>query len=441
MMSKTQNTTEPGLSSDLVGWMPETSGRGTLTLLTSCLATITLCTWIVIHPRICKRKKHRLLHKLALWLKTIFAPEFIAVEAAQEWTQARKVAKQGSVKTNGELGIVQAFYISMFGLQYRTSHGTKVIWPNQFLWLLEQGLLDWQDHKNWGLSVEAIKDKSNSDTTGKLFAASQVVWFVAQSVMRVVHDLPLSPLETMTLSYVPLFAVTYFYWWTKPRDIEMPSEVYLPEMTPEQAKVFDSLALDDQFDNEGTSEQESIWGIWALTPRLFEKEASDRAHKSKKQEQHLEERHIIHNVIPSSATKYVCLEPVEPREEQETVLAHWDPELYHSRILWPLCCLAGVSFPALHLISWNSTFPTLIETWLWRTATIASMVSMLLFMQFERLVVKWCDPWTIVKILLPSTYMVGRLVLLVGTFAALRAMDSAVYETYTTSAYWLHIVK
>lgn len=440
-MSKTQNTTEPGLSSDLVGWTPETSGRGTLTLLTSCLATIMLCTWIVIHPRICKRKKHRPLHKLALWLKTIIAPEFIAVEAAQEWTQARKVAKQSSVKTNGELGIVQAFYIGMFGLQYRTAHGTKVIWPNQFLWLLEQGLLDWQDHKNWGLSVEAIKDKSNSDTTGKLFAASQVVWFVAQSVMRVVHDLPLSPLESMTLSYVPLFSVTYFYWWTKPRDIEMPSEICLPEMTPGQAKVFDSLALDDRFDNEGTSEQESIWSIWALTPRLFEKEASDRAHKSKKQEQHLEERLITHSALSVSATGYVCLGPVEPRAEQVTVLAHWDPELYRSRILWPLCCLAGVSFPALHLISWNTAFPTLIETWLWRTATIALMVSMLLFMQFERLVVNWCDPWTIVKILLPSTYMVGRLVLLVGTFAALRAMDSAVYETYTASAYWLHIIK
>lgn len=440
MISEVHNTTVPKESSDLVGWLPETSGRGTLTLLTSCLATIMLCTWVVIHPRIYKRKRHRLLHKLALWLKTIFAPEFIAVEAAQEWIQARKVARQGAVQTNGEFGIVQAFYVGMFGLQYRTSVGTKIIWPNQLLWLLEQGLLDWKDHESWGLAIEAIQDKSNSDTTGKLFAASQVVWFVAQSVMRVVHDLPLSPLETMTLSYVPLFVVTYFYWWTKPRDIWLSSEINLPEMTPEQAKFFDSLAPDDRFDNEGTIEQESIWGIWALTPRLFEKEASNGTHESSKQGQHPQERLIVHGALPMSATKYTHLDPVDPQAEQETVLAHWDPELYHSRILWPLCCIAGVSFPALHLMSWNSAFPTLIETWLWRTATIASMTSMLLFMQFERLVVKWCDPWTIVKILLPSTYMVGRLVLLAGTFAALRAMDRAVYETYTASAYWLHII-
>jgi hypothetical protein len=291
MITETQNVTRFVRPSDLVGWMPETQGRGTLTLLTSCLATIMLCTWMVIHPRICKRKKHRLLHKLVLWAKTIIAPEFIAVEAAQEWIQARKVAREGSITTNGELSVVQAFYIGMFGLQYRTPFGTKIIWPNQFLWLLNQGLLNWKDHSEWGLSVDVIKDKSNSDTTGKLFATSQVVWFVAQSVMRVSNGLPLAPLEAMTLSYVPLFAVAYLYWWTKPRDIDTPSEIYLPKMTPEQYTVFESLALDDQFDNEGTSEQDSIWGIWALTPRLFEKEALDKVREEQKQ-RHFQTPHV-----------------------------------------------------------------------------------------------------------------------------------------------------
>ncbi|KAI5244158.1 hypothetical protein E4T42_07223 [Aureobasidium subglaciale] len=360
-------------------------------------------------------------------------------EAAQEWTQARKIVRQSSITTDGELGIVHAFYIGMFGLQYRTSLGTKVLWPNQFVWLLEQGLLNWRDHETWGLSLSVIQDKSNSDTTGKLFAAFQVTWFVAQSIMRVAHDLPLSPLEAMTLSYVPLFAVSYFYWWTKPRDIETPSELYLPEMTPEQAFVFDALALDDQFDDEGTSEQQSLWSIWSLTPRLFEKEASDLAHGQGK-EQHYLQRLSESNIQSSTKSKYARLDSNNAYQGQQTVLANWDPELYRSKVLWPLCYLAGISFPALHLISWNSSFPTLLETWLWRTSTIASMLAMLLFMQFERLVVKWCDPWTILKVLLPCTYMVGRVVLLVGTFAAIRAMDPAVYETYAASTYWLHIM-
>lgn len=226
-MSTEQNSTTSANRTELMGWTPESSGRGTLTLLTSCLATTMLCTWIVIHPRIDKRKGRRLLHKLVLWLKTIVAPELIAVGAAQEWTQARRVVRESSKFTNGELGLVQAFYIGMFGLQHRTSQGTRILWPNQFVWLLEQGLLDWRNHEEWGLSSEVIQDKGNSDTTGKLFAASQVAWFVAQSIMRVAHDLPLAPLEAMTLSYVPLFVVTYSYWWTKPRDIETPSESYI----------------------------------------------------------------------------------------------------------------------------------------------------------------------------------------------------------------------
>ncbi|THV69624.1 hypothetical protein D6D29_10008 [Aureobasidium pullulans] len=439
MMSTEQNSTTSANRTELMGWTPESSGRGTLTLLTSCLATTMLCTWIVIHPRIDKRKGRRLLHKLVLWLKTIIAPELIAVEAAQEWTQARRVVRESSKFTNGELGLVQAFYIGMFGLQHRTSQGTRILWPNQFVWLLEQGLLDWRNHEEWGLSSEVIQDKGNSDTTGKLFAASQVAWFVAQSIMRVAHDLPLAPLEAMTLSYVPLFVVTYSYWWTKPRDIETPSEIYLPKMTPEQAIVFHSLALDKQFDDEGTTEQNSVWTIWALTPRLFEKEASDTLAAK-------EEKHFSHTsssgreILLSPSTGYARLKPIEFNEEQETVLAHWDPELYRSRLLFPLCCLAGASFPALHLISWNATFPTLLETWLWRTSSIASMTSMLLFMQFEKIVVRWCDPLTIAKIFLPSIYIVTRVILLGGTFAALRAMDSAVYDTYTASAYWLHVI-
>ncbi|KAI4747790.1 hypothetical protein E4T50_01874 [Aureobasidium sp. EXF-12298] len=110
----------------------------------------------------------------------------------------------------------------------------------------------------------------------------------------------------MTLSYVPLFAVAYLYWWTKPRDIDTPSEIYLPKMTPEQYTVFESLALDDQFDNEGTSEQDSIWGIWALTPRLFEKEALDRAREKQKQEQ-FRAPLIDQDIMPFTTTKNLAL--------------------------------------------------------------------------------------------------------------------------------------
>lgn len=70
----------------LVGWVVESPGRGTLSLICTCLFTIFLCTWVVIHPRVYKRRAVGRLHKIALFLKTIFAPEFIAVEGLQEWS-------------------------------------------------------------------------------------------------------------------------------------------------------------------------------------------------------------------------------------------------------------------------------------------------------------------------------------------------------------------
>lgn len=64
---------------EMVGWVLESPGRGTLSLISTCLFTIFICTWVVIHPRVYKRPLLRWLHKVALFLKIIIAPEFIAV--------------------------------------------------------------------------------------------------------------------------------------------------------------------------------------------------------------------------------------------------------------------------------------------------------------------------------------------------------------------------
>ncbi|KXS96329.1 hypothetical protein AC578_9377 [Pseudocercospora eumusae] len=430
-------------TTELVGWTLESEGRGTLTLILSCLATTALCTWIVIHPRVYRQKRHRLLHKAFLWLKTIIAPELIAVEAAQEWTQARRVIRDSAKATDGQLCTVQAFYVGMFGLRYRSSLGTKVLWPNQFIWLLNQDLLDWQQHREWGLRPESIKDKSNADTTVKIFALVQVAWFVAQSVMRTVHQLPLAPLETMTLSYIPLFVVAYGYWWLKPKDIETPSEIELPVMTSDQREKFDQLAIDNRWDDDDASGQESMRSVWTLTPRIFEKEAADNAYEQAKRRYHearvLRDKHIVECREAECSNACHDLIPA-PLRRKETILAHWDPELYHSKILWPLCCLVGISFPALHLLSWNSTFPTIVELWLWRASAIASIVAMLVFMQFEKIVVRWQDPLMLVKIVSPVIYLVTRVIMLAVVFAAFRAADPRIYETYVASTYWVHIL-
>ncbi|KAK3173513.1 hypothetical protein OEA41_006843 [Lepraria neglecta] len=403
----------------------------------------------------------RELHKFTLFVKTIIAPEFIAVEGLQEWIQAQKMVKDCAGLTGGCLKLVHAFFIGMLALRYRTPRGEKVIWPNQYTWLLEQGLIDWDDHALWGLSEENIRDKSNADGTAKLLAVGQVSWFVAQSIMRGAHTLPLSQLETMTLSYIPLVALTYFFWWVKPKDVMTPSVVDLPDMLSWQKSTFESMAVSSVFDNEGMGKQDSLWTIWYLTPRVFEKEAEDKALQEAQQKalQEAEQKATqeAQEKVASQETKQAvvrenesgknlkekrstCLPQARKAPAKEIVLAYWDPELYHSKILWPVICLFGASFGALHLISWNTVFPTPVEQWLWRAAALISIFSMLIFMQFEKVVLRWGGPLTMISLVSPVLYLLSRIVMIGGVIAAFRASDPAIYDTYSASTYWIHIL-
>ena len=426
------------------GWVDEAPGRGTLGLIISCLFTIFLCTWVVIHPRVCKRPLLRVLHKFALFSNAIIAPEFIAVEGLQECAQAQRLVKDCAGLTGGGLKFVHAFYIGMLALRYRTPRGEKVIWPNQYTWLLQQGLIDWKDHEAWSLSEETIRDKSNADGTAKLLALGQVCWFAAQSIMRRAHTLPLSQLESMTLSYIPLFAITYLFWWVKPKDVLTPSIVDLPNMLEEQKAVFESMAVSSVFDEEGLSKQGSLWSVWYLTPRVFEKEAEDKALEEAQRRLSPQADHTtargIERALNLEAKVSSGLLAAEKPPTKDIVVANWDPELYRSKILWPITCLFGASFGALHLISWNTEFPTLVEQWLWRAAALASIASMLIFMQFEKVVLRWGGLLTMVSLASPIVYLLSRLVMMGGVIAAFRASDPAVYDTYVVSTYWVHVV-
>lgn len=432
---------------NLVGWVWDSPGRGTINLVTTCLATIFLCTWVVIHPRVYKRESYATLHKLALFVKTIFAPEFIAVEGLQEWAQSRRMESECSGLTDGQFKLIHAFYISMLALRYRTPNGDRVIWPNQYTWLLQQRLIRWEGPPHWGLSLDDICDKSKSDSAAKLLALFQVCWFSAQCILRISYHLPLSQLESMTLGYIPLFIMTYFFWWNKPKDIRSPSFVELPDMSQEQMQTFESMAVSNKFDNEGMKDQVSHWNVWYLTPRVFEKEEEDKIMQgaranavetmAKRSAQDLGPNPNPDNSFATTNNESETQDVEEQiKIRKDIVVAHWDPGLYKSK-LWPLTCLFGVSFGALHLVSWNTVFPTIVELWLWRVSAFLSIVSMLVFMHFEKVVLRWDGLLTIVSLASPALYLLSRIVMIGQVFAALRGEESAIYDTYEYSAYWL----
>ena len=279
--------------------------------------------------------------------------------------------------------------------------------------------------------------------------------------MRCVHGLPLSQLETMTLSYIPLFAMTYFFWWVKPKDVLTPSVVDLRFMPLEQKATFESLAVSSTFDDEGIRKQESLWTVFSLTSRVFEKENKDkelqeaqwkafyRAEQNFRDKKPVKEASQVREVVVAShgesahESEKICsanlAEACKPPAKQ-IVVAYWDPEVYRSKRLWPIICLFGASFGALHLLSWNTVFRTLVEQWLWRAAALVSIFSMLVFMQFEKVIFRWGGPLTILSLVSPALYFLSRIVMIGGVIAAFRVSDPAIYDTYDVSTYWIHIL-
>lgn len=389
----------------------------------------------------------------------------MAVEGLQEWAQCQRMVKECAAYTDGQFKIIHAFNISMLALRYRTPLGDRVIWPNQYAWLLRRRLVDWQDHAAWGLSEENVRDKSKADGIAKLLALMQVSWFVAQCIMRAAHNLPISQIEAMTLGYIPVFFVCYCFWWNKPKDIRSPSIVELPDMTPEQKDIFELMAFSNKFDSEGMRDQVTYWNIWYLTPRLFEKEAEDMAIQeaqaarnthmwatgktqrtfadgsTKRHDIFYEICHEISHETSTTDTEHTASDLADLQNElrKEIVLSHWDPELYRSKI-WPVMCLFSVLFPVLHLVAWNTVFPSAVEMWLWRGAVLLSILSMLVFMHFEKVVLRWDGLVTIVSIASPGLYIFSRVVMMVEVFVTLRAEDPTIYDTPNVSTYWVHFL-
>lgn len=74
-----------------VGWAPEPQGRGTIGLIWSCLATIFLCTWNVVHPKLPALNDSTadiFLRRVRYLLGALIAPEALCVVAMDELLDA-----------------------------------------------------------------------------------------------------------------------------------------------------------------------------------------------------------------------------------------------------------------------------------------------------------------------------------------------------------------
>jgi hypothetical protein len=217
----------------------------------------------------------------------------------------------------------------------------------------------------------------------------------------------------MTLAYVFNGLVIYAFWWERPKDIVTASFVSLPEMTPLQWEKFESLAMENTYDVSDPSQKQDNSIAWYVVLRDCR---DDEAGVMEDLERDAEES------VSTSEPKSQKVEPIVTEVEADNVITEWDSSLYMKRY-WPLLCLLGASFGAIHLISWTSSFPSEAERWLWRVSALVSVITSVVCMQFRKMSLTWDGPLTVIKVASPLLYLVTRVVMAVEAFVGLRAMS------------------
>ncbi|TID13764.1 hypothetical protein E6O75_ATG01742 [Venturia nashicola] len=74
-----------------VGWIPESDGRSTSGLLTSCIFTIFLSTWTTYHPDMKRSWSVAFWDKVLITIGFILAPEFIIYLSVCDWNRVKKL--------------------------------------------------------------------------------------------------------------------------------------------------------------------------------------------------------------------------------------------------------------------------------------------------------------------------------------------------------------
>ncbi|KAK5956339.1 hypothetical protein OHC33_002916 [Knufia fluminis] len=315
----------------------------------------------------------------------LLAPEMVCLESLQEWIQAKKLTRRVDKANGAQLDSSQAFYLGMMGVRYRTLVGWNVLWPSQYAWLLKQKLVDWDDTlSSWGLDKRAIRDKNKADGLVKLATLWQVIWFTLQCITHEANGVPIAPLEAMTLAYVAV-ALTH---------MASASFVELPEMTALQTATFNALSMEATYDTNENRPRPSKNIAWYLVARDCEEEKIARLLNDDADQIGLIEGALDlcgaqtrKDTTSTETTEIFEFRRAVPRPNtiprQDTaatdarIITEWDSSLYMTK-WWPAICILGALFGALHLISWNSLFPTNLELWLWRGSALASIITSIL---------------------------------------------------------------
>lgn len=381
-----------------VGWVDGPDGRGTMTIIWTCLSTLLLCIWSSWHPDVPStpaRAKfwRRTLDKICMVLCLLVVPEAGVATAMHQAAAAYLTARMFRENDYPQWTMAHCFYAEMGGVYLdvgRAEGERQGTWDRycerlgieRLLWAFEDDKLP----KTPPITAEEIGELSKADFLAKAIALGQVVWFLVSLVARKAQGLAISQMEVTVAAYVFYAAVVYVAWWRKPLDVTSVSLIAIPGMRmPSQSYPMS--------DGIGTKNVQTLVAGFS-----------------------------------------------------QYNLDSWRGLLY---------IVVFAIFGGIHCAAWNANFQSAAERTLWRISSLVLVLSYALW-----LVLGYIEDWVCTRIengrgrqpanmanylagllgySLVVLYFAARLYILIEAVLALRRAPASLYETVDWSKYLPHI--
>ncbi|KAL3445131.1 hypothetical protein BJX65DRAFT_310283 [Aspergillus insuetus] len=285
-----------------------------------------------------------MLYKLSWLIAAVVSPELLVAVAFSQFLEAREIRRLWEEEIQDAeakkwLGLPGAFFAAMGGFvvvqplyaepEPNPDNPPKkyvtTIRASGFCKLLEFGIINEciaQGTLGEGtFSWRHISDKGKADSVAKALLCAQIAWMCLQCLGRELDGLPVTLLEGHLLIQILFAIMAHICWWHKPLDVSEPF-------------------------------------------------------------------HLPLNMDPETLGTYICVDPRRARQHSRADFltdevsrggffrmffrAGYDALSYHSGRFEGLTALLGVLNGGLHLIAWNSHFPTDNERLLWRISAVSA---------------------------------------------------------------------